>query len=128
MLGVLVTSADVPERKGLSLLLNRSRPHLPRFRHLWLDRGYKGVSFTNRILLCFGVVLEVVSRRSERGFGLQARRWVVERTFAWLGNYRRLSKDYETLSASSEAFIYLASCDLIIKRLARTNSTPWRNK
>ena len=46
----------------------------------------------------------------------------------WLGNYRRLSRDYETLSASSEAFIYLASCDLITKRLAHTNCIPWRNR
>ncbi len=128
MLSVLVTSADVPERKGLSLLLNQARPHLPRFHQLWLDRGYKGVAFTNRVLLCFGIVLEIATRRYEKGFGLQARRWVVARTFAWLGNYRRLSKDYETLSASSEAFIYLASCDLITKRLARTNRTPWRNR
>ena len=128
VLGVLVTSANVPERKGLSLLLNHSRPHLPRLHHLWLDRGYKGVAFTNRVLLYFGVVLEVVARRAEKGFGLQARRWVVERTFAWLGNYRRLSRDYETLSASSEAFIYLASCDLITKRLAHTNCIPWRNR
>lgn len=82
MLGVLVTSADIPERQGLSLLLNYSKPYLPRLRHLWLDRGYKGVAFTNRILLCFGVVLEIVARRSEKGFGLQARRWVVERSFA----------------------------------------------
>ena len=81
VLGVLVTSANVPEHKGLSLLLNQSRHQLPRLRHLWLDRGYKGVSFTNRVLLYFGVVLEVVARRAEKGFGLQARRWVVERTF-----------------------------------------------
>ena len=142
MLGVLVTSANVPERKGLSLLLNHSRPHLPRLHHLWLDRGYKGVAFTNRVLLYFGVVLEVVALRAEKGFGLQARRWVVERTFAqvsiadaghyvlnlWLGNYRRLSRDFETLPASSETFIYLASCDLITKRLARTNRAPWRNR
>lgn len=46
----------------------------------------------------------------------------------WLGNYRRLSKDYETLSASSEAFIYLASCNRITKRLAKTNRIPWRNR
>lgn len=128
VLAVLVTPADVPERKGLSLLLNRSRPQLPRLHHLWLDRGYRGVAFVNRILLCFGIVVEIVSRRSEKGFGLQARRWVVERTFAWLGNYRRLGKDYEALTASSEAFIYLASCDLITKRLALTNRTPWRSR
>jgi len=125
---VLVTGAEVPERRGLSLLLSQIRPHLPRFHHLWLDRGYKGVAFTNRTLLCFGIVLEVVSRRYEKGFGLQARRWVVERSFAWLGNYRRLSRDYETLPASSEAFIYFASCDLITKRLAGTNRIPWRSR
>ncbi len=127
-LGVLVTSANVPERKGLSLFLNHSKAHLPKLHYLRLDRGYKGVAFTNRILLCFGVVLEIVARRSEKGFGLQARRWVVERTFAWLGNYRRLSKDYQTLPASSEAFVYLTSCDLITKRLARTSCTPWKNR
>ncbi len=128
VLSVLVTGANVPERKGLSLLLHKSKHQLPRLHHLWLDRGYKGVNFVSHILLCFGIVLDIVARRTEKGFGLQARRWVVERTFAWLGNYRRLSKDYETLPASSEAFIYLASCDLITKRLARTNSTPWRNR
>lgn len=132
VLSVLVTSAKVPERKGLSLLLNCSKPSLPRLHHLWLDRGYQGVAFTNCILwcfgLCFGVVLEIVARGTAKGFGLQARRWVVERTFAWLGNYRRLAKDYETLPASSEAFIYFASCDLVTKRLARTNPSPWRNR
>ena len=128
VLAVLVTSANMPERQGLSLLLNGSKPYLPRFHHLWLDRGYKGVAFTNRILLRFGITLEIVARRADKSFGLQARRWVVERTFAWLGNYRRLSKDYETLPASSEAFIYLASCDLITKRLAHTNVVPWRNR
>ena len=126
VLAVLVTSANVPERKGLSLLLQQTKHLLPRLHHLWLDRGYKGTSFTNRMLLCFGVVLDIVSRREQKGFGLQARRWVVERTFAWLGNYCRLAKDYETLTASSETFIYLASCDLITKRLAGTNGKSWR--
>lgn len=128
VLSVLVTRASMPERKGLSRLLQKSRRNLPRLHHLWLDRGYKGVAFVKRILLCFGVVLEVVARRDGKRFGLQARRWVVERTFAWLGNYRRLSKDYEILPATSEAFIYLASCDLMTKRLAKTNRTPWRKR
>ena len=128
VLSVLVTRANIPERKGLALLLAQSRHRLPRLHHLWLDRGYQGGTFIKRILLCFGVVLEIVARRDERGFALQARRWVVERTFAWLGNYRRLAKDYETLSSSSETFIYLASCDLMMKRLAQTNTTPWRSR
>ncbi len=126
VLAVLVTSANVPERKGLSLLLQQTKHLLPRLHHLWLDRGYKGSNFTKQVLFYFGIVLDIVSRREQTSFGLQARRWVVERTFAWLGNYRRLVKDYETLTASSEAFIYLASCDLITRRLAGTNSTSWR--
>ena len=126
VLAVLVTKANTPERKGLSLLLQQSRHLLPRLHHLWLDRGYKGVAFAKRMLLCFGVVLDVVSRREHKDFSLQARRWVVERTFAWLGNYRRLAKDYETLTASSEAFVFLASCDFITKRLADTNGKSWR--
>lgn len=74
VLCMLVTKADVPERKGLSLLLQRSRHLLPRLHHLWLDRGYKGVAFAKRTLLCFGVVLDFVTRREQQGFGLQARR------------------------------------------------------
>ena len=105
VLAVLVTSANVPERKGLSLLLRHHKHLLPRLHHLWLDRGYKGKDFSNRMLLFFGLVLDVVSRPT-KGFALQARRWVVERTFAWLGNYRRLAKDYETL-ASSRRSLYL---------------------
>jgi putative transposase len=127
VLAVLVTQANLPERKGLALLLNVHRHTLPRLHHLWLDRGYRGADFANRILCFFGVVLEIViPNNNQTGFSLQARRWVVERTFAWLGNYRRLSKDYEHLPASSETFIYMASSDLILKRLTQTNATSWR--
>ena len=82
VLSALVTKASMPERKGLSRLLQKSSYTLPRLHHLWLDRGYKGVAFVKRILLCFGVVLDIVARRDEKRFGLQARRWVVKRTFA----------------------------------------------
>jgi putative transposase len=127
VLAVLVTPANMPERKGFSLLLHQHRHTLPRLHHVWLDRGYQGVDFINRMLCFFGIVLDIVlPKDNSKGFSLQARRWVVERTFAWLGNYRRLSKDYEHLPASSEALIYLASCDLLLKRLAHTNATSWR--
>jgi putative transposase len=127
VLAVLVTPANTPERKGLSLLLNQHRHSLPRLHHVWLDRGYQGAAFINRILCFFGLVLDIVFPPEDVcGFVPQATRWVVERTFAWLGNYRRLSKDFEHLPASSEAFIYMASCDLLLKRLTQTNATPWR--
>ncbi len=66
-----------------------------------------------------GWVLEAVKRpEGTKGFQLLPRRWVVERTFAWLGRYRRLSKDYETLPQTSEAWIYLAMINLMLGRLA----------
>ena len=127
VLVVIVTAANVSERKGLTRLLSQSRHLLPRLHHIWLDKGYRGQDFLARMLLCFAVVLEIItSPKGAKGFVLQHRRWVVERSFAWLGNYRRLAKDYEHLSSSSETFIYMASCDLIMKRLAGTNGTPWR--
>lgn len=65
----------------------------------------------------FGLILEVVKRdEGQVGFVVQPKRWVVERTFAWLGRYRRLSKDYEHCTKSSEAMIYLASIDIMLKR------------
>jgi putative transposase len=114
VLAVLVTQANMPERKGFSLLVQKHKHSLPRLHHIWLDRGYRGTDFINRMLLFFGLVLDIVIPTTDQpGFSLHARRWVVERTFAWLGNYRRLSKDHEHLPASSESFIYMASCDLI---------------
>ena len=87
VLAVLITPANMPERKGFSLLLQKYRHSLPRLHHVWLDRGYRGTDFINRMLLLFGLVLDiVVSPTDPPGFSLQARRWVVERTFAWLGN------------------------------------------
>lgn len=124
---VIVTAANVPERKGLDQLLSKGRHCLSRFHHIWLDKGYRGQDFAKRMLLCFAVVLEIVSAsKAVKGFVLQHRRWVAERTFAWLGHYRRLAKDYEKFSSSSETFIYMASCDLMMKRLAGNNATPWR--
>ncbi len=126
---IMVTAANVPERKGLARLLASSRHQLPSLHHLWLDKGYRGKVFIARMLLCFGLVLEIVSApKGIKGFVLQHRRWVVERTFAWLGNYRRLARNYEQLNSSAETFIYMASCDWMMKRLAHTNPTSWRSR
>jgi Transposase and inactivated derivatives len=67
----------------------------------------------------FGWVLEIIKRsQASQGFVVLPRRWVVERTFAWLGRYRRLSKDYEELTCSSEAMIYISMTQLMLRRLA----------
>ena len=129
ILFVVVSPANLGERKGLVKLLQIARQQLPRLHHIWLDKGYRGRSFAKRLLLAFAVVLDIVTApKDSKGFVLQHRRWVVERSFAWLGNYRRLARDFEQRHDSSETFIYMASVDIILKRLAHTNSTPWRNR
>ena len=88
-----------------------------RLRVIWADQQYEG----SAVLWALAVgrwVVEVVRRvPGAKGFQLMPRRWVVERTFAWLGRYRRLSKDYEYLTHSSEAMIYLAMVNLMVHRL-----------
>jgi putative transposase len=120
ILTVLVHSADIQDRDGARALLWRLKGRFARLRLIWADAGYAGqlVDWTRRV--CHGT-LEIVRRREEaRGFEVLPRRWGVERTFAWLGRYRRLSKDYEPLSQSSESMVLLAMINLMTRRLART--------
>ena len=72
--------------------------------------------------LC-GWTLRIV-KRCDVGFVVLPKRWIVERTFAWLGRYRRLSKDYEALPETSEALIYVAMIHLMVRRLARPHRQP----
>jgi putative transposase len=132
---VQVTAADVGDRDGAAQLLRcLDRRRFPRLRHGWADGGYRG-PFLDWARERRGIAFQVVSRhdggRQRRWlppgatppivsrFAVVPRRWVVERTFAWLGRYRRLSKDYEFLTATSEAVIYLAMTRLLLRRLTR---------
>ena len=93
---------------------------LPLLQIVWADASYRGslIEWAKRVL---GWRVEIVPPPEKgKGFVLAARRWVVERTFAWLGKSRRLSKDYEQTIASSETFIYIAMTGLMVRRLART--------
>lgn len=126
---VVVTAASVQERDGAKLLLKAfykrikkaKYPHWWRYCRLeliWADGGYRGefVEWVKRIL---GWTLHIVEKQAgQRGFVVLPRRWVVERTFAWLTRHRRLSRDYERLPQSSEAFIYVAMIRLMLVRLA----------
>jgi putative transposase len=129
-----VTPADVGDRDGAAQLLGRlDRRRFPRLRHGWVDQGYRG-EFLAWVQATMGITLAVV-RRADGGrrrrwlppgaepplvpaFAVVPRRWVVERTFGWLGRFRRLSKDYEFLPATSEATIYLAMIQILTRRLA----------
>ena len=132
----LVHPADVPDGEGGQRLL-AAIPHratvLPRLRHLWVDSAYQR-GFKDGVEQTRGWTVAVVKRPSRwvwvgpgqeppegpRGFVVLPRRWVVERTFGWLGRWRRTSKDYEYLPQTSECVIYLAMIRVMLRRLAET--------
>jgi putative transposase len=115
---VTVTPADVPDVDGAYDLLPAAKAAAPTLAHVWVDGGYAG-DWAEWAAEEQHVTVEVVRRApGTKGFAVQARRWVVERTLAWLGRNRRLSRDVERYEATTEALIYLASCHLLLKRLA----------
>src|SRR5215208_5607602 len=142
-----VHSAKVPDQDGLRLLLESAREGLSRLKHLWVDAGYQG-RVKRWAEEAMGLSVEVVRKPQKpipekvakawaqgwakegkvvdwqrlmppKGFRVLPRRWVVERTFAWISHNRRMTKDYERLCATGEAFVYAAMRRLMVRRLAR---------
>ena len=120
LLKVLAHAANIGERAGAeALLLKVPQPLWSRLEKILADGGYEGADFQAWVKQTFHVELEISLRpRDTKGFVLVPIRWVVERTFAWLGRYRRLSKDYERLTENSEGLVYLASINRLLNRLA----------
>jgi putative transposase len=144
-----VHSAKVMDYEGIKVLLDRAKGLFPRLAHLWMDGGYKGEDKgADWVQKTFGWSVEIVSRPRKpapeevlmawakewakegvrvdwqklmppQGFVVLPRRWVVERTFSWIDQQRTMSKDYERLTATSEAFIYVAMTRVMVRRLAR---------
>jgi len=118
LLIVVVTSASVQDTHSAPLVGSYLYGKLPRLRTILADQGYKD-QFIRWFLATFNWIVEVVQRNpTVKGFDVLPKRWIVERTFAWMNRYRRLSKDYEYHTSSSEAMIYLASIRLMLKRSA----------
>jgi len=118
LLDVLVTPASVQDRDGARSLLQNLAGFCKKLRLIWVDGAYRG-PLVDWVAQKFSFRLKPVLRpKGQKGFVLLARRWVVERTFAWLGLHRRLAKDYERLPQSSEAFIYIAMTRIMLRRLA----------
>jgi putative transposase len=117
LLLVVVTAASVHERDGARLVFQRLRGGCKKLRLIWVDGGYPS-SLVRWVAEHLHFRLRVVLRSDgQQGFKILPRRWVVERTFGWLSQYRRLSKDYEVLPSSSEAMIYIAMTRLMLRHL-----------
>jgi len=114
---VLVTEAHFPERLGGVVLVSDASSLISDLKIIWVDQGYSGNNFANAIASLGMARVEVIKRETKE-FQVLPRRWVVERTFAWLTQNRRLVVDYEQLPEISEAMIYAAMCRLMLRRLA----------
>ena len=120
LLAVVVHPANIQDRDGAKLVIDKLVGRFPRMRLVWADAGYAG-KLIEWVWALTGWALEIVRRpRDSHHFQVLPRRWVVERTFAWLSRCRRLSKDYEALSDTTEAWIHIAMIHLMLRRLAPT--------
>ena len=124
ILGVEITPANISDSAGAQLVLPRVLRQFGWLRHFWADAAYAGprlVEIMRKEAPRRGARLEIVKRLDGTGGGfvVQTKRWIVERTFAWLSSNRRLVKDYEANPAHSLAFINIAASRLMLKRLKR---------
>ncbi len=121
LLSVVVPAASIPDRTGGQQVLEATGDTYPRLQHIWAEQEHgwrvQVVYPTDRQLTRYAPEV-VADLGAGSGFHVIPRRWVVERTFSWLGRQRRLSKDYERLTSTEEAFIYLVGIRLLLTRLA----------
>lgn len=118
LLAVIVTAANVQDKRGLPLLLALVRDRFERLAIIFVDGGYNSQPLSQWVRNTIRCALEVVPRpAAQTGFQVLPKRWIVERTFGWFNSYRRLSKDYEYRTDTSETMIYLAMIRLMLKRL-----------
>lgn len=144
-LGIVLTTcvgpANIDDRDGAVVLLSQACDAFGRFRHVRADQGHRGKQFCDWTGQTAGVTVQIVSRRDGGlrrtwatteapprqipRFAVVSRRWVIERTFAWPGKYRRPSKDYEYPTATSEHVIYLAMSMILLHRLTGQPPDPF---
>lgn len=119
-LRVVVHSAGMQDRDGAALVLSRIRSRFPWLQLVWADAGYDARQVKAAAATIPVLQIEIVRRSDDvKGFNVQPRRWVVERTFSWIGRNRRLAKDYENLASTLAAFVAIAAIRLALRRLAR---------
>jgi len=124
MLIVLVHSAAIQDRDGAPLVLGAVRRRFPSLKHVFADGGYAGDKLREALLPLGKFTLEIIRRcDTALGFVVLPRRWVVERTLAWLGRCRRLAKDWERTIESATAWTVIASIRMLSRRVARLGFT-----
>jgi transposase len=120
LVGLIIHAADIQDRDGAPVVLKSILKRWPWLRHVFADGGYAGPKLRGALQKVGKFTLEIIKRSdSAKGFEPLPRRWVVERTFAWLGRCRRLAKDFERTIASAEAWVFIANIRLLTRRLAR---------
>ena len=121
LIAVIVVAASVSDNTGGIAVIDRAHPKSRRLRHLWCDAGFKTIFRQHCRRRRLGV--EVVNKIHPAGFQVLPRRWVVERTWAWLTNHRRLQLDYERDPAVTEGFVWAAHTRLLLRRLTTPPNT-----
>jgi putative transposase len=117
LLLVMVTSASLQDRDGGVQLGDEAQQQFARIKKIWADSSYRG-ELVEYVQLWCRFVLEIVKRPAEqRGFQVQKKRWIVERTLGWLNPFRRLSKDYENTTTSSESMVKIAHIHVLLRRI-----------
>ena len=120
LLAAQVHAANIQDRDGAVPLLEHIGMLFPNLRHIFADSGYRGKKLAAALAEFGSWAIEIITRSEPpRTFTVQRRRWVIERTLAWLNRCRRLSKDFEKTIASAEAWLLLASIRVLSRRLAR---------
>ena len=126
LLVVIVHSANIQDRDGAKLVLEQIKGNFSRLELIWADAVYSG-KLVDWVKEVCNWMLVIVKRSDDiKGFQVLPRRWVVERTFGWLGRYRRLSKDYEGLTESSQTHTYAAIIHIMVRRLGRKKGSRKR--
>jgi transposase len=119
-LNVVVHSADVQDRDGARLVLDRrTRRFFPFIERIFADAGYQGPKTAAAIAKTGAWTLAIVKRNELHRFVVLPKRWIVERTLAWISHNRRLARDFERSARSAEAFVRLAMIRIMLRRLTR---------
>jgi len=120
MLGIVVHPANVQDRDGAAALLRRTRRAFPFIEVIFADAGYQGPIMAARVAKTGRWRLEIVKRHDVPRFEVVPKRWIVERTLAWISHFRRLTRDFERYARSVVAFIRLAMIRIMLRRLTRS--------